>query len=148
MVTAVNAALTDRTAGEECFVSLVYGELRHTASHPALNLIRAGHPLVCRADGTVEEEVEEEVEEVAQPGLLLSIGPDSSPCGVGLYPADSDPDPLRPFGVRGSASSKAGTQAGTRAGSGAYDACHRPAAGHSAAGASPWKAGVVVCSSS
>ncbi|MEU1376011.1 SpoIIE family protein phosphatase [Streptomyces triculaminicus] len=85
VVTTINAALTDRTVGEECFVSLVYGELRHTASHLALNLIRAGHvpPLVRRADGTVEE--------IAQPGLLLGIGPDpdSSPCGVDLYPADS-----------------------------------------------------------
>ncbi|WP_424888930.1 SpoIIE family protein phosphatase [Streptomyces sp. XH2] len=89
VVTAINAALTDRAAGEavgaECFVSLVYGELRHTASHLALNLIRAGHvpPLVRRADGTVEE--------VAHPGLLLGVGPDpdASPCGVDLYPADS-----------------------------------------------------------
>ncbi|MEV4923793.1 SpoIIE family protein phosphatase [Streptomyces roseoverticillatus] len=85
VVTAINAALTDRAAGEECFVSLVYGELRHTASHLALKLIRAGHvpPLVRRADGTVEE--------VVQPGLLLGIAPDpdSSPCGIDLYPDDS-----------------------------------------------------------
>ncbi|MFJ9847548.1 SpoIIE family protein phosphatase [Kitasatospora sp. NPDC101155] len=85
VVAAVNDALTDQAVGEERFVSLVYGELRHTASHLALTLIRAGHvpPVVRRADGTVEE--------VAQPGLLLGIGPaaDSSPCSVDLYPGDS-----------------------------------------------------------
>lgn len=85
VVTAINDALVEGTADEDSFVSLVYGELRHTATHLALNLIRAGHvpPLVRRADGTIEE--------LAHPGLLLGIGPDPvpSPCSIDLYPGDS-----------------------------------------------------------
>ncbi|GAA1905608.1 SpoIIE family protein phosphatase [Streptantibioticus ferralitis] len=84
VVAAINEALTEGDTSDDCFVSLVYGELRHAASHLALDLIRAGHvpPLVRRADGTVEE--------LAQPGLLLGIGPDTdgSPCSVDLYPGD------------------------------------------------------------
>jgi len=85
VVAAINDALTESIADEAQFVSLAYGELRHTASHLALNLIRAGHvpPLVRRADGTVEE--------LVQPGLLLGIGPDPGfcPCDIDLHPGDS-----------------------------------------------------------
>ncbi|GAA2261083.1 MULTISPECIES: SpoIIE family protein phosphatase [Kitasatospora] len=85
VVAAINDALTDHAVGDDCFVSLVYGELRHTSSHLALDLIRAGHvpPLVRRADGTVEE--------LTQPGLLLGVGPDCDPssCSVELYSGDS-----------------------------------------------------------
>ncbi|MGV4987940.1 SpoIIE family protein phosphatase [Streptomyces sp. NRAIS4] len=85
VVTAINDALTGNTTDDDQFVSLVYGELRHTASHLTLNLIRAGHvpPLVCRADGTVVE--------LTHPGPLLGIGPDPAfcPCGIDLYPGDS-----------------------------------------------------------
>ncbi|MCQ4084723.1 SpoIIE family protein phosphatase [Streptomyces sp. RB6PN25] len=84
VVGAINHALTDGTTDEECFVSLVYGELRRIASHLALDLIRAGHvpPLVRRADGTVEQ--------LARPGLLLGIAPeiDGSLLSVDLYPGD------------------------------------------------------------
>ncbi|MFI9048342.1 SpoIIE family protein phosphatase [Streptomyces sp. NPDC053427] len=85
VVAAINDALTEGAVDEDRFVSLVYGELRHTPSHLTLNLIRAGHvpPLVRRADGTVEE--------LAQPGSLLGIGPDldGSPHTLDLYPGDS-----------------------------------------------------------
>ncbi|MER6074526.1 SpoIIE family protein phosphatase [Streptomyces sp. NPDC001817] len=85
VVTAINDALTANTTEDDQFVSLVYGELRHTASRLTLDLIRAGHvpPLVRRADGTVVEH--------AQPGLLLGIGPDPgfSPCHIDLHPGDS-----------------------------------------------------------
>ena len=85
VVGAVNDALNADAADVDTFVSLVYGELRHTSSHLSLNLIRAGHvpPLVRRADGAVEE--------LVQPGLLLGIRPgfDGSPGGVELYPGDS-----------------------------------------------------------
>ncbi|MGW3130808.1 SpoIIE family protein phosphatase [Streptomyces sp. NPDC001123] len=85
VVAAINDALMASTADEDQFVSLTYGELRHTSSHLALNLIRAGHvpPLVRRADGTVVELVE--------PGLLLGIRPDPGvcPCGIELHPGDS-----------------------------------------------------------
>ncbi|GAB2746045.1 SpoIIE family protein phosphatase [Streptomyces bullii] len=85
VVTAINDALTENATDEDQFVSLTYGELRHTASHLRLDLIRAGHvpPLVRRADGTVEE--------LAPPGVLLGISrePDFSPCGIDLYPGDS-----------------------------------------------------------
>ncbi len=85
VVAAINNALTARTVSEDCFVSLVYSELRRAASHLTLDLIRAGHvpPLVRRADGTVEQ--------LAQPGLLLGIGlePGSCPCYVDLFPGDS-----------------------------------------------------------
>ncbi|GGN95457.1 hypothetical protein GCM10011579_096000 [Streptomyces albiflavescens] len=85
VVAAINDALTASAADEDQFVSLAYGELRHAASHLALNLIRAGHvpPLVRRADGTLEE--------LAQPGLLLGIRPDPGfcPCGINLHPGDS-----------------------------------------------------------
>ncbi|AOR36697.1 guanylate cyclase [Streptomyces fodineus] len=85
VVTAINDALTENTTDDDQFVSLVYGELRHTASHLTLNLIRAGHvpPLVRRADGTVVE--------LTQPGLLLGIGPDPGfcPCRIDLHPGDS-----------------------------------------------------------
>ncbi|MFE1315176.1 SpoIIE family protein phosphatase [Streptomyces sp. NPDC058755] len=85
VVAVINDALVASTADEDQFVSLVYGELRHTASHLALKLIRAGHvpPLVRRADGSVVE--------VAEPGLLLGIGPDPGfcPCGIELHPGDS-----------------------------------------------------------
>ncbi|KJK57468.1 guanylate cyclase [Saccharothrix sp. ST-888] len=85
VVAAINDALADSTADEDRFVSLVYAELRQTVSHLALNLIRAGHvpPLVRRADGTVEE--------LAQPGMLLGIGPDpdGSACSIDLYPGDA-----------------------------------------------------------
>lgn len=85
VVTAINDALMGNTADDDQFVSLVYGELRHSASHLALNLIRAGHvpPLVRRADGTVVE--------LTESGLLLGIGPDPGfcPCRIDLYPGDS-----------------------------------------------------------
>ncbi|MGW2650696.1 SpoIIE family protein phosphatase [Streptomyces sp. NPDC001393] len=85
VVTAINSALTANTTEDDQFVSLVYGELRHTASHLTLDLIRAGHvpPLVRRADGTVVEHT--------QPGLLLGIGPDPgfAPCHIDLHPGDS-----------------------------------------------------------
>ncbi|MGW1048642.1 SpoIIE family protein phosphatase [Streptomyces sp. NPDC001118] len=86
VVSAINdALLAGGTADEDQFVSLAYGELRHTASHLALSLIRAGHvpPLVRRADGTVVE--------LAEPGLLLGIGPDPGvcPCDIELHPGDS-----------------------------------------------------------
>ncbi|MEU9119912.1 SpoIIE family protein phosphatase [Streptomyces sp. NPDC048506] len=84
VVAAINDALTESTT-EDNFVSLVYGELRRTAAHLTLDLMRAGHvpPLVRRADGTVEE--------LAEPGLLLGIGPDieGAPCHIELSPGDS-----------------------------------------------------------
>ncbi|MFE0192680.1 SpoIIE family protein phosphatase [Streptomyces sp. NPDC058989] len=84
VVAAINDALAQSTT-EDNFVSLVYGELRHSDSRLTLDLIRAGHvpPLVRRADGTVEE--------IAEPGLLLGIAPDfdGSPCRVDLCPGDS-----------------------------------------------------------
>ncbi|MFE3883795.1 SpoIIE family protein phosphatase [Streptomyces lydicus] len=85
VVAAINDALTGSPLDEEHFVSLVYGELRHTGSHLALELIRAGHvpPLVRRADGTVEH--------LVQSGLLLGIGPEfhGASCRLGLAPGDS-----------------------------------------------------------
>lgn len=85
VVAAINDALTADTAEEDRFVSLVYGELRRSASHLALTLIRAGHvpPLLRRVDGTVEE--------LTQPGLLLGIRPDPGfcPCDIDLRPGDS-----------------------------------------------------------
>ncbi|MFI1762702.1 SpoIIE family protein phosphatase [Streptomyces sp. NPDC020800] len=85
VVAAINDALTAGTTDEDQFVSLVYGELRHSASHLALNLIRAGHvpPLVRRAGGTVEE--------LTPTGLLLGIRPDPGfcPCDIDLRPGDS-----------------------------------------------------------
>jgi serine phosphatase RsbU (regulator of sigma subunit) len=85
VVAAINDALRDGSGDEGQFVSLVYGELRHSASHLALTLIRAGHvpPLVRHADGRVEE--------IAGPGLLLGIGPDPDlyPCDVELRHGDS-----------------------------------------------------------
>ncbi|MGJ5748868.1 serine phosphatase RsbU (regulator of sigma subunit) [Streptomyces puniciscabiei] len=85
VVTAINDALAGDTTEDDQFVSLVYGELRHAASHLSLNLIRAGHvpPLVRRADGTVVEHT--------QPGLLLGIGPDPDfcPCRIDLRSGDS-----------------------------------------------------------
>ncbi|OIJ84589.1 guanylate cyclase [Streptomyces monashensis] len=85
VVAAINDALTAGTADEDQFVSLVYGELRHSPSRLALNLIRAGHvpPLVRRADGTVEE--------LTHPGLLLGIRPDPAFCpfDIDLRPGDS-----------------------------------------------------------
>ncbi len=84
VVAAINDALAQSTT-EDNFVSLVYGELRRSATGLTLDLIRAGHvpPLVRRADGTVEE--------IAEPGLLLGIAPDfdGSPCRVDLRPGDS-----------------------------------------------------------
>jgi serine phosphatase RsbU (regulator of sigma subunit) len=85
VVRAINDALTDGMGDDDCFVSLVYGELRHTGSFLALDLIRAGHvpPLMRRADGTVEE--------LAQSGLLLGIAADidESVHSVELYSGDS-----------------------------------------------------------
>ncbi|MGW0767214.1 PP2C family protein-serine/threonine phosphatase [Streptomyces sp. NPDC002676] len=85
VVAAINNALTAGTADEDQFVSLAYGELRHTASHLAPHLIRTGHvpPLVRRADGTVVE--------LAEPGRRLGIGPDPGfcPCGIELHRGDS-----------------------------------------------------------
>jgi serine phosphatase RsbU (regulator of sigma subunit) len=85
VVAAINDALTAGPAEEDQFVSLVYGELRRSASHLALSLVRAGHvpPLVRRADGTIEE--------LTHPGLLLGIRPDPGfcPCDVDLRPGDS-----------------------------------------------------------
>ncbi len=85
VVAAINDALTQSTADDDRFVSLVYGQLRHTGSHLALDLIRAGHvpPLVRRADGTVEE--------LTQPGLLLGITPepDFGLCNIDLRSGDS-----------------------------------------------------------
>jgi serine phosphatase RsbU (regulator of sigma subunit) len=84
VVAAINDALEEHTADEELFVSLVYGELRHTASRQAVTLMRAGHvpPLVRRADGTVER--------LVPPGLLLGIGCKGvgSPVRVDLHPGD------------------------------------------------------------
>lgn len=84
VVAAINDALTESTT-EDNFVSLVYGELRRTGADLTLDLVRAGHvpPLVRRSDG--------EVEELAEPGLLLGIGPayEASPCHVELSPGDS-----------------------------------------------------------
>ncbi|MFE6740396.1 SpoIIE family protein phosphatase [Streptomyces tubercidicus] len=85
VVAAINDALTDGTADEDVFVSLVYGELRHSGSRLTLDLIRAGHvpPLLLRADGTVEQ--------VTPSGLLLGVAPafDGSVCRVALAPGDS-----------------------------------------------------------
>ncbi|MCR8578836.1 GAF domain-containing SpoIIE family protein phosphatase [Streptomyces sp. Isolate_219] len=85
VVAAINDALTGSSVSEDVFVSLVYGELRHTASHLTLDLIRAGHvpPLVRRSDGTVEQ--------LAQSGLLLGVAPafDGSPCHLVLSLGDS-----------------------------------------------------------
>ncbi|MGA5267563.1 SpoIIE family protein phosphatase [Streptomyces lydicamycinicus] len=85
VVAAINDALTEGSVDEDLFVSLVYGELRHTASHLTLDLIRAGHvpPLVLRADGTVEQ--------ITQSGLLLGVAPDfdGCVCRVDLFPGDS-----------------------------------------------------------
>ncbi|MGA4948046.1 SpoIIE family protein phosphatase [Streptomyces lydicamycinicus] len=85
VVAAINDALTEGSVDEGLFVSLVYGELRHTASHLTLDLIRAGHvpPLVLRADGTVEQ--------ITQSGLLLGVAPDfdGCVCRVDLFPGDS-----------------------------------------------------------
>ncbi|WP_233273530.1 SpoIIE family protein phosphatase [Streptomyces broussonetiae] len=85
VVAAINDALTAGIADEDQFVSLVYGELRHSPSRLALSLIRAGHvpPLVRRADGTVEE--------LTHPGLLLGIRPDPAFCpfDIDLRPGDS-----------------------------------------------------------
>ncbi|MCL7493497.1 serine/threonine-protein phosphatase [Streptomyces sp. MCA2] len=85
VVDAINTALTGNALDEDYFVSLVYGELRHTPSHLALELIRAGHvpPLVRRTDGTVEQ--------LVQSGLLLGIAPefDGAACRLDLYTGDS-----------------------------------------------------------
>ncbi|MGW2388920.1 SpoIIE family protein phosphatase [Streptomyces lydicamycinicus] len=85
VVAAINDALTEGSVDEGLFVSLVYGELRHTASHLTLDLIRAGHvpPLVLRADGTIEQ--------ITQSGLLLGVAPafDGCVCRVDLFPGDS-----------------------------------------------------------
>lgn len=85
VVSAINDALTGSPLDEDHFVSLVYGELRHTGSHLALELIRAGHvpPLVRRTDGTVEH--------LAQSGLLLGISPEfhGATCRLDLAPGDS-----------------------------------------------------------
>ncbi|MFI0714578.1 SpoIIE family protein phosphatase [Streptomyces inhibens] len=91
VVAAINDALTESTPGQDYFVgadyfvSLVYGELRRTASHLTVDLMRAGHvpPLVRRGDGTVEE--------LAHPGGLLGIDREfnDTPCRVHLYPGDS-----------------------------------------------------------
>ncbi|WP_407285484.1 SpoIIE family protein phosphatase [Streptomyces sp. BP-8] len=84
VVAAINGALAQSTT-EDNFVSLVYGELRRSASGLTLDLIRAGHvpPLIRRADGTVEV--------IAEPGLLLGIAPDfdGTSCRVDLRPGDS-----------------------------------------------------------
>lgn len=84
VVAAINDALGESTT-EDTFVSLVYGELRRSASHLTLDLLRAGHvpPLVRRAGGTVEA--------LTEPGLLLGIAPDfdGSARRVELYPGDS-----------------------------------------------------------
>ncbi|MEU7058113.1 SpoIIE family protein phosphatase [Streptomyces sp. NPDC046197] len=85
VVTAINDALLESAVYEDQFVSLAYGELRHTRSRLTLDLIRAGHvpPLVRRVGGTVEE--------LAQPGLLLGIAPhpECCPYGTDLYSGDS-----------------------------------------------------------
>ncbi|MGW2027083.1 GAF domain-containing SpoIIE family protein phosphatase [Streptomyces decoyicus] len=85
VVAAINTALAGNSLDEDYFVSLVYGELRPTPSHLALELIRAGHvpPLVRRTDGTVEQ--------LVQSGLLLGIAPDfdGTVCRVDLSPGDS-----------------------------------------------------------
>ncbi|MGW3012333.1 SpoIIE family protein phosphatase [Streptomyces sp. NPDC001219] len=85
VVAAINDALTGGCVEEDVFVSLVYGELRHTATGLTVDLIRAGHvpPLVRRADGTIEQ--------LAQSGLLLGVAPafDGSPCRLVLPPGDS-----------------------------------------------------------
>jgi serine phosphatase RsbU (regulator of sigma subunit) len=84
VVAAINEALEEHTADDDRFVSLVYGELRHTPSGHSVTLMRAGHvpPLVRRADGTVER--------LAPPGLLLGIGHSDvgSPARVDLGPGD------------------------------------------------------------
>ncbi|MFG2492354.1 SpoIIE family protein phosphatase [Streptomyces caniferus] len=85
VVAAINDAVAGSALDEDYFVSLVYGELRHTGSHLALELIRAGHvpPFVRRTDGTVEQ--------LVQSGLLLGIGPefDGTVCRLDLAPGDS-----------------------------------------------------------
>ncbi|MER6128800.1 SpoIIE family protein phosphatase [Streptomyces sp. NPDC001795] len=84
VVAAINDAVAEHTAGQDLFVSLVYGELRHTATGQAVTLMRAGHvpPLVRRADGAVER--------LVPPGLLLGISHESvgSPARVDLRPGD------------------------------------------------------------
>lgn len=85
VVAAIDDALAEHTAGEELFVSLVYGELRRTASGQAVTMMRAGHvpPFVRRADGTVER--------LVPPGLLLGIGWEGgvgSPASLDLRPGD------------------------------------------------------------
>ncbi|MGW2917913.1 SpoIIE family protein phosphatase [Streptomyces angustmyceticus] len=85
VVIAINDALAGSALDADYFVSLVYGELRHTGPHLALELIRAGHvpPFVRRADGTVEQ--------LVQSGLLLGVGPefDGTACRLDLVPGDS-----------------------------------------------------------
>ncbi|MGW0824944.1 SpoIIE family protein phosphatase [Streptomyces sp. NPDC002845] len=85
VVAAINDALTDHTVGQEGFVSLVYGELRHTTSHLAVAVVRAGHvpPLVRRAEGSVEQ--------FGRPGVLLGLGcdPEGPAEHVDLHPGDS-----------------------------------------------------------
>ncbi|MFF3906616.1 GAF domain-containing SpoIIE family protein phosphatase [Streptomyces sp. NPDC001848] len=84
VVAAINDALAEHTADQDLFVSLVYGELRHTTTGQAVTLMRAGHvpPLVRRADGTVER--------LVPPGLLLGLGWDGagSPVRLDLHPGD------------------------------------------------------------
>ncbi|GES29998.1 SpoIIE family protein phosphatase [Streptomyces angustmyceticus] len=85
VVIAINDALAGSALDADYFVSLVYGELRHTGPHLALELIRAGHvpPFVRRGDGTVEQ--------LVQSGLLLGVGPefDGTACRLDLAPGDS-----------------------------------------------------------
>ncbi|MEW1749928.1 SpoIIE family protein phosphatase [Streptomyces angustmyceticus] len=85
VVIAINDALAGGALDADYFVSLVYGALRHTGSHLALELIRAGHvpPFVRRTDGTVEQ--------LVQSGLLLGVGPefDGTACRLELAPGDS-----------------------------------------------------------
>jgi serine phosphatase RsbU (regulator of sigma subunit) len=84
VVAAINDALREHTEEQDLFVSLVYGELRRTASGQTVTLMRAGHvpPLVRRADGTVER--------LVPPGLLLGLGCDGegAPARVELRPGD------------------------------------------------------------
>ncbi|MGW5664131.1 SpoIIE family protein phosphatase [Streptomyces sp. NPDC003758] len=84
VVAAINDALAEHTEGQDLFVSLVYGELRHTTGGQAVTLMRAGHvpPLVRRAGGTVER--------LVPPGLLLGLGLGGvgSPVRVDLHPGD------------------------------------------------------------